>query len=237
MSTDGDQHETEPDRQIARLLHRAAPQITPKDDALAARMAEMAAAAIREERGAQRRKQGIAAGILAPVLLLGSAGAAYAATTVDWSSFWGASTTTEWADWAQRPDATITYTLPGGGSCELRLGEFEYNPDPNGPTDVGTEPRAVDASLDYVHGADVLADADVDGVIRENRSDENWADDGSGNAVRFGFGTENVNADMEYNLAVREAVHEAIIAHLDMLGIPSTGLGFQSQEQCTGMTQ
>lgn len=53
----------------------------------------------------------------------------------------------------------------------------------------------------------------------------------------FGCGTDNFNADVEYALAVKEAVHEAITSHLDTLGIPSTGLGYQSQEQCTGMTR
>jgi len=141
------------------------------------------------------------------------------------------------ADWAQHPDATINYTLPGGGSCELRLGEFQYSPDPNRPADVAADPRSIDAALNYLHSADVLADSDVDGVIQENRSDENWADDGTGNPVPFGYGTDSYNADVEYNLAVSEAVQEAITAHLHTLGIPSTGLGYQSQERCTGMTQ
>lgn len=237
MSTDVEVHTIEPDPQVAKWLHQTAPRVTPDDDALAARMAAMAAATTHKQRTTSRRKQGIAAAILAPVLLLGGTGAAFAATTIDWSSFWGISTTTEWADWAQHPDATINYTLPGGGSCELRLGEFQYSPDLNRPANIAADPRSIDAALNYLHSADVLADSDVDGVIQENRSDENWADDGTGNPVPFGYGTDNYNADVEYNLAVSEAVQEAITAHLDTLGIPSTGLGYQSQAQCTGMTQ
>lgn len=237
MSTDVEEHALEPDPQIAKWLHQAAPRVTPDDEVLAVHLAAMAAATTREQRNTSRRKQGIAVAILAPVLLLGGAGAAFAATTIDWSSFWGISTTTEWADWAQHPDATINYTLPRGGSCELRLGEFQYSPDPNRPANVAADPRSIDAALNYLHSADVLADSDVDGVIQENRSDENWADDGAGNPVPFGSGTDNYNADVEYNLAVSEAVQEAITSHLHTLGIPSTGLGYQSQERCTGMTQ
>ena len=44
MSTDVDEHETEPDLQAAKRLHQAAPRVTPEDDALAARLADMAAA-------------------------------------------------------------------------------------------------------------------------------------------------------------------------------------------------
>lgn len=136
-----------------------------------------------------------------------------------------------------RRDATIKYALPGGGSCELRLGEFHFSPDPNRPAGVAADPRSVDAAFAFLHSSDVLAASDVDGVIQENRADQNWTDDGSGTLGPFGYGTDNYNADVEYQLAVKEAVQEAIIAHLDALGIPSTGLGYQSQEQCTGVTQ
>jgi hypothetical protein len=238
MSTDVEEPLAEPDPRIATWLHQVAPPVTADDEALAAHLVTMTRATTLESRGAARRKQGIAAAILAPVFLLGGAGAAFAATTIDWSWFWGfSSTTTEWAEWAQRPDATINYNLPGGGSCEMRLGEFDYNPDPNRPADVAADPKSVDAALDYLRTGDVLADSDVDGVIQENRSDENWTTDDSGAQVPFGYGTENYNADVEYNLAVQEAVQEAITTHLDTRGIPSTGLGYQSQEQCTGMTQ
>jgi hypothetical protein len=237
MSTDVDERTIEPDPQMASWLRRAEPAVTADDDALAARLVEMSVATTRESRNTVRRRHGIAAVIFTPVLLLGGVGAAFAATTIDWSTFWRNSTTTEWAEWAKNPDARITYSLPGGGSCELRLGEFQYSPDPNRPVDVAADPRSVAAALDYLHSADVLADADVEGTLRENRSDKNSADDGSGTPVPFGYGTDNYNADVEYNIAVQEAVQEAIAAHLGSLGIPSTGLGFQGQEQCTGMTQ
>ena len=226
MTTDVDERMIEPDPEIATWLRQAEPRVTADDETLAAHLVTMTVATTREEKGAARRRQGIAAAVLTPVLLLGGAGAAFAATTIDWSSFWG-NGTTEWAEWAKNPDARITYSLPGGGSCELRLGEFEYSPDPNRPADVAADPQSVAAALDYLHSADVLADADVEGVLRENRSDQNFADDGSGKQVPFGYGTDNYNADVEYSIAVKEAVHKAIEAHLESLGIPSTGLGFQ----------
>jgi hypothetical protein len=237
MSTDVDERMMEPDPQIATWLREAAPRVTADDETLAAQLLALTEATTRESRSVARRRRGIAAAILTPLLLLGGAGAAFAAATIDWSVFWAGSTTTEWAEWAKNPDARITYSLPGGGSCELRLGEFEYSPDANRPADMAADPQAVAAALDYLHSADVLADSDFDGVLRENRSDQNWADDGSGTPVPFGYGTDNYNADVEYSIAVQEAVHKAIMAHLESLGIPSTGLGFQGQKQCTGMTQ
>ena len=237
MNTATKDYTIEPDPEMDALLHGAAPRVTPKDSALASRLRAMALAAAEAQRRTSRRKQGIAAAILTPFLVVGGAGAAFAATTVDWSAFWGNSNSTEWASWAEHPDATVNYTLPNGGTCELRLGEFRYAPDADRPSDVEAAPQSVAAALHYLQTGDVLADADVEGAILENRSDENWADDGAGGVAPFGYGTENYNADVEYELAVQEAVHEAIIAHLDGLGIPSTGLFFQGQEQCTGMNQ
>jgi hypothetical protein len=237
MSTDVEEPMLQPDSQIASWLDQAAPQVTVDDDALAAHLVTMTVATTRKSPRTARRRQGIAAGILIPVFLLGGAGAAYAATTIDWSVFWGSSPTTKWEAWAQHPDATIKYTLPGGGSCELRLGDINFSPDPNRPAGVAADPKAVDAVLDYLRSSDVLADSDIDGVLKKNRSDHNSADDGSGNQMPFGYGTDNYNADVEYNIAVKEAVQEAIYAHLDTLGIPPNGLTYQGQEQCTGMTQ
>jgi len=70
-------------------------------------------------------------------------------------------------------------------------------------------------------------------VLQENRSDENWADPGDGTLIPFGFGKAQYNADFEYRVAVQEAVQKAILHHLDTLGLPSAGLGFYSQTQCS----
>jgi len=236
MITDVQGPVIEPDPQVAAWLHEVAPRVTPDDETLAAHLVAMTVATTWNSQKTSRRRKAIAAAILAPVMVLGGAGAAFAATTIDWSSFWGNSAA-GWTDWAQHPDATINYTLPGGGSCELRLGEFEYSPDPTRPADVKADPRVVAAALAYLRSADVFAASDVDGVIQENRADQNWANDGSDVLVPFGYGTDNYNADVEYNIAVKEAVQKAVFSHLDNLGIPSTGLGYKGQEQCTGMTQ
>lgn len=225
MSTDVEESMIGPDPQIAEWLGRAEPRITADDEKLAAQLVTMTVATTRRPPGTAHRRQAIAAAILVPVFLLGGAGAAYAATTINWSTFFGS--TSAWEGWARHPDATISYTLPGGGSCELRLGEFAGAADPN----------SVGAALDYLRTSDVLADADVQGVLRENRSDQNSADDGSGTQVPFGFGTDNYNADVEYTIAVKEAVQKTIYAHLEAEGIPSTGLTYSGQDRCTGMQQ
>lgn len=237
MSTDTEEPKVEPDPQVATWLELVAPRTLVADEVLSAHLVAMAVATTRQSRVVERRRRKVLSSILAPVFLVGATGVAVAATSIDWSSFWGASTTSVWADWAQSPDATIKYTLPGGGSCELRLGRFQYSPDPNRPAGISADPGSVDAALEYVRSADVLADSDIDGTIEENRSEQNFAEDDSGSLVPFGYGTDNYNADVEYNLAIKEAVPEAITAHLATLGIPSTGLGFQSQEQCLGNAQ
>jgi hypothetical protein len=200
---------TDPDNEFDELLKKAAPISTPRSEALTVRLAAMASTVSTEQRRIRHRKRGVVAAVVASSMVLTGAGAAFAATTIDWSPIWGNSPTAEWAGWAKAPDAMIKYTLPGGGSCEMRLGEFRYSPDPNRPTRIQADPRSLTAALDYVHHNDVLADADVEGVILQNRSDKNWATDGDGKQVPFGFGTENYNADAEYNLAVKEAVQKA----------------------------
>lgn len=135
-----------------------------------------------------------------------------------------------------RPDATLPYTLPSGQSCELRLGEFAFSPAEDRPADVASDPRVAAAARDFAHSSLAITDADAQKVIAENRSDDNTAIDDDGNETPFGYGTANYDADVEYDTAVPEAVHDAIDAHLATLGIPSTGLTFASQQQCTGVT-
>ena len=87
---------------------------------------------------------------------------------------------------------------------------------------------------EYLRGGTLLHDAPIRETITKNRTDENWATDSSGKQVRFGYGTANYNADVEYSLAVKEAVQVAIERHLQQTGVPSVGMSFASQEQCTG---
>ncbi|WP_097062005.1 hypothetical protein [Salinibacterium xinjiangense] len=124
--------------------------------------------------------------------------------------------------------------------CELRIGEVIYSPDPNRPADIAADPRAEQVARDFLRTADLLMVADVDATITTMRDrDENWAQSEDGTAVPFGYGTDNYNADVdvEYNMAVKQAIQVAVTDHVEAMGIPSTGLGYQSQEQCTGADQ
>jgi hypothetical protein len=84
----------------------------------------------------------------------------------------------------------------------------------------------------------LLTLVDIAGAITSMREkDKNWAQADDGTAVPFGYGTDNYNADVEYNMAIKQAIQVAMTNHLESLGIPSTGFGYQSQEQCAGSTQ
>ncbi len=229
-------HPAGTDHELGVLLARAARPTTEATAEVRDQLAEMAAAIVSTSQVRSRRRVGLISVVVAPILVLGAAGAAYAATTIDWSQLWH--NTPEWAEWAQDPDASVHYALPGGGTCELRLGEVVYSPDPNRPAGVAADPGAEQAARDFLRTADLLTVADVDATITTMRDrDENWAQSEDGTAVPFGYGTDNYNADVEYNMAVKQAIQVAVTDHVEAMGIPSTGLGYQSQEQCTGADQ
>jgi hypothetical protein len=143
MTQDND-NAVETDDELVALLSRAARPTTETTTEIRHQLAAMAQTIV-DSRGVRpRRKLGLVAMIVAPFLLLGAAGAAYAATNIDWSQMWH--NTPQWADWAQSPDATVTYSLPGGGTCEMRFGEVAYSPDPNRPAGVAADPRVEQAA-------------------------------------------------------------------------------------------
>ena len=224
------------DPDLDRMLGAAARPSTGLTPEVRSRLAAMAESAMASDRQPHRRRAVLAAAVLAPVLLVGGAGAAFAATMVDWSQFWGMST--EWNGWAETPDASVTYSLPGGGACEVRLGDVTYSPDPARPDGVEADPRSADAVRDYFRAGEVITEADIDAAIVTGRTVEgNFIEEEDGSRTRFGYGTENYNADVEYNLAVRLAIHERIAVHLEGLGLPSAGVGWSSQEMCTGVDE
>jgi hypothetical protein len=139
--------------------------------------------------------------------------------------------TTSWSDAAQHPDGSVPFALPGGASCELRYMVSSAQPLP-GAVAPTADQQAVQAVRDYLQSGQALADADIEGTLQENRTDQNRTQDGDGNQVPFGPSTENDNADLDYDLAVKEAVHEAIWAHLDALGLSSAGIRLEAQEMC-----
>ena len=220
------------DSRLGDLLAGAERPTTPSNESIRRHFSVMARTVAEQERQPRKRRAGIVAAILAPVLVLGTAGAAYAASTIDWGQFWFDAP--EWAAWADEPDAVLTYTLPGGGTCEMRIGEVSYDPDPNRPAGVIADPRAETAARDFLRTSDLSRIVDVDAAISALRADENWATDEDGEQVPFGAGSPNYNADVEYNIAMKDAVFRAVTDHVESLGLPVTGLGFQSQEQCDG---
>ncbi|MFF2274499.1 hypothetical protein [Agromyces sp. NPDC058126] len=235
MGTTTDDEPRDLDPELATLLERAARPVTPVSAELRGELAAMTTAlAADAERPVRRVRVPLVASLLAPLLVLGGAGAAFAAANIDWSSFWH--NTTRWADWAEQPDAIVTYVLPGGGSCELRLGEVEFSPDPNRPAEIAVDERSAEATRAFFREGDVLAGIDLDAIIAESRtSDENFIENTDGSLTPFGYGTDAYDADVEFNDAVKQAVHVAVTKRLDGLGLPSAGLSWQSQEQCTGV--
>lgn len=200
------------------------------DDGVRARASMMARALVAEDRNRGRRKRVLAAALV-PVFVLGTAGAAYAAVTVDWSRFWTESA--EWETWALTPDASLVYTLPGGGTCEVRIGNVTFSPAADRPADVPADPGAADATREYLRTTDLARAIDVDAEITRLRQ-ESMTYEAEGESVPFGFGTNQYNADVEYNIAVKDAVFTAVMSHVEAAGYPTTGLGFSSQERCEG---
>ncbi|MDF2666901.1 MAG: hypothetical protein K0R81_2751 [Microbacterium sp.] len=200
------------------------------DDGVRPRAAAMARAIVAQDRTRGRRRRVLAASLV-PVLVLGTAGAAYAAVTVDWGRFW--MQPAEWQSWALAADASFTYTLPGGGTCEVRVGDVTFSPAANRAADVPADPAAADAAREYLRTADLAHTIDVDAAIAKLRQ-EPMTYEGEGDSVPFGYGTNQYNPDVEYNIAVKDAVFTAVMSHVEAAGYPATGLGFSSQERCEG---
>ncbi|WP_056654513.1 hypothetical protein [Agromyces sp. Root81] len=224
------------DPDLDRMLGAAVRPSTGMTPELRSRLALMAESAMASDRPKRRRHGALVAALLAPVLLFGGAGAAFAATMVDWSLFWG--TSTEWQGWAVEPDAIVTYSLPGGGACELRLGDVAYSPDPARPVGVEADPRSADAVRDYLRAGDLFAEADVEDAIVSGRAvDENFIQNGDGSVTPFGYGTEQYNADVEYDDAVKRAIQDRMTEYVEGRGLPMVGVRFSSQEMCTGVDE
>jgi hypothetical protein len=228
------------------MLQAAAPPVTADTPRVRKLLREVARNTTEEAKARPRRRASIAAAVFAPLLVAGSATAAYASINTDWSWYWeksqvelDAGQTGPWLSWAEDPDARVTYSLPGGGSCEIRMANFEFSPDPNAPADVEFDPRSADLAREFASSTDIAALMDVESVIAANRTDENWmwADEPGGPLTRFGYGTEHYDPVVEYHSAVGEAVSDVIVAHLGSIGVPSNGLGWQSQEMCTGVNE
>jgi len=217
---------------VEMLMRHADRPLATADDTVQKLVEQMARNIASDGRSSGVRRRGLVATVLASVLVVGTAGVAYAVTTIDWSRFWmGAQ---QWEGWATSPDASFTYTLPGGGSCEMRVGDVTFSPDPGRPANVAVDQAAADAARDYLQTTDLWQELDVETAITLLRgTDLTYSGEGT-TEVPFGYGTDNYNADVEYNLAVRDAVYYAVTGHVGSLGLPVAGWGFSAQEQCTG---
>ncbi|MDF2045429.1 MULTISPECIES: hypothetical protein [Microbacterium] len=218
------------DNALHAIMTRADRARDVSDDGVRVRASTMARAIVADDRNRGRRKRVLAAALV-PVFVLGTAGAAYAAVAVDWSRFW--MEPAAWETWALSPDASFAYTLPGGGTCEVRIGDVTFSPAADRPADVPADPAAADAAREYLRTTDLAHAIDVDAEIAKLRQ-EPMTYEGEGESVPFGFGTNQYNADVEYNIAVKDAVFTAVMSHVEAVGYPTTGLGFSSQELCEG---
>jgi hypothetical protein len=215
----------EEDPEFDRLVAGAARPTTATTSELRERLASMVAATVKSGRETGRRRLAIGAAVTVPVVVLGGAGAAFASTAIDWSAFFGHTTT--WADWAENPDGAVHVTLPGGATCELR---FAVNSLSDRPADPAVFAQTQDALRTYLSSGTVVADANIDTVLSENQGDQNWAQTPDSTAVPFGPGTENDNPDVDYHIAALEGISKAIQANVP--GIGTDGIGLQSQENC-----
>ncbi|MDQ1124610.1 hypothetical protein [Microbacterium trichothecenolyticum] len=237
-----DTSDDQTDQQLHALLRAASPHVT-EDSGRVRRMLREVAQGHSNSRSRPTRRFKIAAAVTAPLFLLGSATAAYAAAG-GWSWYWdasksngGASQTESWLPGAQIPDARVIYSLPGGGSCELRMWGFNVTPQPDAPDDILFDPRAADLAREFAASADIATLMDVQSVIEENRSDANWGPNDNGEPEPFGYGTDRYNEDVEYHSAAQEAINDVITGHLESIGVPSNGLGWEGQEVCAGVDE
>lgn len=226
----------EPDPELEQLLTAAAPPTTDASWQVRSLLASMAALTVAESVATRRRRMTIAASVAVPLVVVGGTGAAYASAAIDWSGFFGHVTT--WANWTQdrngtttvysltNPDGDLRFTLPSGASCELR---FVLVPDQDHPADPAAIAQTRDALRAYLAKGTVLADANIAGVLAENRSDQNWLSRDGETPIPVGPGTSNDNADVDYHGAALEGISKAIWAHVPGT---STGVHLQGQESC-----
>ena len=83
MTQDND-HPAGTDHELGVLLARAARPTTEATVEVRDRLAGMAAAIVSKSQVRSRRRVGLISVVVAPILVLGAAGAAYAVKTIDW---------------------------------------------------------------------------------------------------------------------------------------------------------
>lgn len=209
---------TETDRDpLDALLEAGAPSVPEPSEALRSEAATMIVAAEHgdgRQRAARRHLSRAAVTGITTGSLLCFGGIAAAAATFE-----------QWSPWTRGQDAVLTYTLPSGAECELRIG------------DIAGEPEAAQAARDWVGSVDLLAVADVDGTIRMLREQEHREVLEDGPEIVGGYGTDHYfTPDTEYHQAVTQAVGDAVHDELIRQGFAEgdAGLDWSGQAICPG---
>ncbi|MGO1317767.1 MAG: hypothetical protein ACTMIR_12145 [Cellulomonadaceae bacterium] len=199
------------DPELDHLLDASQPP-TPLADAtsdaeLLAQVNEAREGARTPVRRAARRTATVTAAVL---LGLGGVGAAAAAVTQ-----------ASWSPWAKDPDVILTFELPSGAACELRLGNAET-----------TDADVLAALREIADTKDVLALADVDATIAELRANKGTYTDANGVEHDASYGTPYYQSpDSEFLTATSLAVSQLIREDLKAQGLPA-GFGYSGESLC-----
>ncbi|GMA23756.1 hypothetical protein GCM10025864_15150 [Luteimicrobium album] len=208
------------DREFSELLRSAAPPVPAVTGAVLTELHAVTRAAAGLRQRARRRRWFTGVGAVAALAASGVGGAAIGSQPAEDYS-WGKGTS--WASWAEHPAATLTYRLPGGGTCEQRLGEVD-----------AADPASEAFATKFMRSTDLVAGADVRAAISKLRSEDYQVHSPDGKMVQGGFGTPFYNADYEYDQAVTAAVQTEILAAAAAAG--HSGPSYTGQTRCKGET-
>jgi hypothetical protein len=192
------------------LLDSSAPPLSEPPDVGNA-VAELVLATRRIARPSPRRRRRrlIAAGAAAAVIVAG--GAAAATTAVH-----------GWTPWVDKPFlASYTFTLPGGGSCQVRLGDLQID-------DAQEQERV----QEWLGSRPVSELVDVDAALQQIRSGPDTVRR-HGRTIRVGYGTRHYNADKEYADAESRALGTAVLDKLAADGFPDLSVRWTGGQHCT----
>lgn len=165
----------------------------------------------------RRPRRAILAGAAATVVLLGGGAAAAVSGSIfgNWD-----------APWADAPTGTLSFTLPSGGVCEQRIGDFKV-----------ANPEADKMIHDWLNDHTLNEIADVDAMIDVVRAEGPQTMPGGMGDLTFGYGTANYDADYEYVWAMRRATYEALTAKLVEEGYTDyedNNYSYSGELRCTG---
>ncbi|WP_313479926.1 hypothetical protein [Microbacterium sp.] len=176
---------------LTSLLQRAQPHVSARSYDVDAEIRVMAARTQQEARRRPHARRPLLAGLAAFLVVAGGATAAAAATM-------------QWDPWALEPDASFAVTMPSGTQCEYRYG--------------GLDGTASEEVRSFIANNDIVAMADVEGVIARARAQGQAMYDENGELQPAGPGSAMYDADWEYQFALSQAVTDLIGDHLRARG-------------------